>query len=55
MQVKTADGGLEPRSRTLYSSHHGSVLTSILGLPLFPWTPATAWSIGDANAAAILP
>ena len=28
----------EPQ-RTLYSSHHGSVLTSILGLPLFPWTP----------------
>ncbi len=50
VEVKTAGGGLESRSRTLYSSHHGSVLTSILGLPLFPWTPATAWSIGDANA-----
>ena len=48
--VKNADGSLETRSRTLYSSHHGSVLTSILGLPLFPWTPATAWAMGDANA-----
>jgi acyl-homoserine-lactone acylase len=50
VQVKNAEGNLESRTRTLYSSHHGSVLTSILGLPLFPWTPATAWSIGDANA-----
>jgi acyl-homoserine-lactone acylase len=48
--VKNADGSLSTRSRTLYSSHHGPVLTSILGLPLFPWTPTTAWSIGDANA-----
>jgi acyl-homoserine-lactone acylase len=48
--VKDADGSLGTRSRTLYSSHHGPVMTSILGLPLFPWTPATAWSIGDANA-----
>ncbi len=48
--VKNADGSLESRTRTLYSTHHGPVLTSILGLPLFPWTPATAWSIGDANA-----
>ena len=50
VQVRTDGGGLEPRSRTLYSSHHGPILTSILGLPLFPWTPATAWAIGDANA-----
>ena len=48
--VRNADGSLGTRSRTLYSSHHGSILTSILGLPLFPWTPATAWSLGDANA-----
>ena len=48
--VKNPDGSLSTRSRTLYSSHHGSVLTSILGLPLFPWTPTTAWALGDANA-----
>jgi acyl-homoserine-lactone acylase len=48
--VKNPDGSLSTRSRTLYSSHHGSILTSILGLPLFPWTPATAWALGDANA-----
>jgi acyl-homoserine-lactone acylase len=48
--VKNPDGSLGTRSRTLYSSHHGSILTSILGLPLFPWTSASAWALGDANA-----
>lgn len=45
--VQTSTG---PQSRTLWSSHHGPILTSILGLPLFPWTPGTAWALGDANA-----
>jgi acyl-homoserine-lactone acylase len=36
-------------STTLYSTRHGSVFNSILGLPL-PWTPATAFVMGDANA-----
>jgi len=48
--VRNADGSLEEQTRTLYSTHHGPVFTSLLGLPLFPWTPATAWAIGDANA-----
>ncbi len=50
VQVPGADGRLEPRTRTLYSSEHGSLLTSILGLPIFPWTPATAYAIYDGNA-----
>ena len=37
-------------TRTLYSTHHGPVFVSLLGLPLFPWTPATATALGDANA-----
>jgi acyl-homoserine-lactone acylase len=48
--VKTESGGLGTRTRTLYSSHHGPIFTSLLGLGLFPWTDATAWAIGDANA-----
>jgi acyl-homoserine-lactone acylase len=48
--VKNSDGSLSPRTRTLYSSHQGSIFTEILGLPLFPWTPTTAWAMGDANA-----
>jgi acyl-homoserine-lactone acylase len=38
------------RTRTLYSTRHGPVFTSLLGLPLFPWTPTTAYAMGDANA-----
>jgi hypothetical protein len=26
------------------------MFTSLLGLPLFPWTPAKASALGDANA-----
>jgi acyl-homoserine-lactone acylase len=51
VKARAEGGGLEKRTRTLYSTGHGPVLTSILGLPLFPWTPVVAHSIGDANAA----
>jgi acyl-homoserine-lactone acylase len=50
VKVPGAGGELEDRTRTLYSSHHGPVFTSILGLPVFPWTSTTAHAMGDANA-----
>ncbi len=50
VQARRPDGSLEPRSRTLYSTRYGPVFTSLLGLPLFPWTPAKAFALGDANA-----
>jgi acyl-homoserine-lactone acylase len=50
VQALKADGSLEPRTRTLYSTEFGPVFTSLLGLPLFPWTPTTAYALGDANA-----
>ena len=40
----------EPRSRTLYTSTSGRSSPRSLGQPLFPWTPATAYAMGDANA-----
>ena len=40
---------LENRTRTLWSTKHGPVFTSLLGIPL-PWTPTTAFAMGDANA-----
>ncbi len=46
--VQLQDG--RKQTRTLWSSHHGPILTSILGLPIFPWTSGTAWALGDANA-----
>ena len=51
VQVRLPDGRLEPRSRTLYSTVHGPIFTEVLGQPLFPWTPASAFAMGDANAA----
>ena len=50
VMVKQGDGSLAPQSRTLWTTHYGPVLTSILGLPLFPWTPVTAFAMRDANA-----
>lgn len=38
------------RTRTLWSAEQGPILTGILGLPLFPWTPLNAYAIYDANA-----
>ncbi len=47
--VKT-DSGLEQRTRTLYSTKHGSVITSLAGVPL-PWTQGKVFTMGDGNAA----
>ena len=44
------NGKLEDRSRTLYETVHGPMFTSLLGLPLFPWTPAIGFALGDVNA-----
>jgi len=50
VQALGAGGRLEPRTRTLYATQHGPIFTSLLGLPLFPWTPTSAYALGDANA-----
>ncbi|HEX8120608.1 MAG TPA: penicillin acylase family protein [Solirubrobacteraceae bacterium] len=45
--VETPDG---PQTRTLYATDLGPVTTSLQGLPIFPWTPARAFVMFDANA-----
>ncbi|MCW3015623.1 MAG: hypothetical protein JWO02_2715 [Solirubrobacterales bacterium] len=50
VRVPGADGKPAARTRTLYSSEHGPIFTSILGLPLFPWTPVNAYAMYDGNA-----
>ncbi|HEV2812497.1 MAG TPA: penicillin acylase family protein, partial [Solirubrobacteraceae bacterium] len=45
--VETPDG---PVNRTLYATDFGPVTTSLQGLPIFPWTPARAFAMFDANA-----
>ena len=37
------------RTRTLYETEYGPMFTSILGLPLFPWTPVQGYALGDVN------
>ena len=34
----------------MYETVHGPMFTSLLGLPLFPWTAATGYAMGDVNA-----
>ncbi len=49
VQARNEQGELEPRTRTLYTTAYGPMLTSILNLPLFPWTPLKAYALGDVN------
>ena len=49
VEVRQPDGGIQPVSRTLYSSRFGPIFNSIEGVPL-PWTATTAFTLGDANA-----
>ena len=48
VDVRTA-GGIEQRTRKLYRTRYGPMLTSLLGLPLFPWTNERAYAMRDAN------
>jgi len=49
VEARQGDGSIQPVSRTLYSSRFGPIFNSIEGVPL-PWTPTTAFALGDANA-----
>jgi len=49
IEVRNDDGTIGAETRTLYSTVYGPVLTSLLGLPIFPWTPEKAFAIADAN------
>ncbi|MFL5910223.1 MAG: penicillin acylase family protein [Gaiellaceae bacterium] len=49
VQSLQPDGSLKPMTRTLWSTRFGPILDSLVGIPL-PWTPATAFTMGDANA-----
>jgi acyl-homoserine-lactone acylase len=51
VKARGSGGKLGNRSRTLYETVHGPMFTSLLGLPLFPWGPATGYSLDDVNAA----
>lgn len=50
VEVREADGSITTRSHTFYQSSYGPITTSILGIPLLPWTQATAFALVDMNA-----
>ncbi|MEH3053258.1 MAG: penicillin acylase family protein [Patulibacter minatonensis] len=50
VQALQPDGSTRPITRTLYSSRHGSITTSITGLKVFPWNRLTAYALYDGNA-----
>jgi acyl-homoserine-lactone acylase len=49
VQALNAEGELEPRTRTLYDTEFGPMFDSLLGLDLFPWTPAKGFALKDVN------
>ncbi len=49
VKALNAEGDLEPRTRTLYDTEFGPMFTSLLGLPLFPWTPVQGFALKDVN------
>jgi acyl-homoserine-lactone acylase len=49
VQALNAEGGLEPRTRTLYETEFGPMFDSLLGLDLFPWTPVKGFALKDVN------
>jgi acyl-homoserine-lactone acylase len=49
VQALQPDGSLKTVTRTLWSTRFGPVFNSLVGVP-FPWTPATAFAMADANA-----
>jgi len=50
VDVRESDGTITKRSKTFYSTIYGPVVTSVLGIPAFPWTQASAYSLIDMNA-----
>ena len=50
VQAKTADGTLESRSRTLYETEYGPMVTSSSACPCFPGPRSRGFALGDVNA-----
>jgi acyl-homoserine-lactone acylase len=50
VEALAKDGTLQKRTRTLYDTEYGPIFTSVVGQSLFPWTPGSAFALGDANA-----
>jgi acyl-homoserine-lactone acylase len=53
VDVREADGSTGQRSHTFYSTVYGPIVTSVLGVPAFPWTAASAYALVDMNSDSI--
>jgi acyl-homoserine-lactone acylase len=50
VEVKQPDDSIEPETRTLYSTVHGPVFTTVQKSPAFPWTTQYAYTMFDPNS-----
>lgn len=48
--VKQPDGSVANETRTLYSTEHGPIATSIQKTPLFAWSNSNAYALNDPNS-----
>jgi len=49
VQAQADGGGLEPRSRTIYSTEYGPMIDDLVGIPL-PWGGGSGFALADVNA-----
>ncbi len=50
VEVRQPNGSIVPQTRTLYSTKHGPIATSVQKNPLFGWTNFVAYALRDPNA-----
>ena len=48
VQAKDGSGGLEPVTRTIYSTEYGPMIDDLVGIPL-PWTEGSGFALRDVN------
>ncbi|CAN5738911.1 penicillin acylase family protein [soil metagenome] len=47
--VRGDNGAISEVARSVWWTDYGPMITGVLGLPLFPWTPVVGFAMGDAN------
>lgn len=48
VRARAEDGGLAPRTRTIYTTEYGPMISSLAGIPL-PWTDGEGFALADVN------
>jgi acyl-homoserine-lactone acylase len=50
IQVRGADGSLQPLTRTIYGTIHGPITGGVFGFPLFSWSKTEAYALRDPGS-----